>query len=581
MGKRVYRVKKGDDFIKISRKLYGDPSYVMDLMRANPGFYRLGKGMVLRLPKEDPRVTRQRKMKRKMKEYVPSPEEPEEQIDWWDDPGFEDKMANVFAETALSMGMDANLLREELGLGEGSPLLRDETSTGWTESRTEKGNLHSPRTSSGQDTQPTTGDIEQSTAETNSITPESTEKQIEELKKTLREMGLDADVAMEELGVGQIDTAQTTSTDTGEATTGELQSEQALENLYNLGALREKSKKRRVEEQQDKSLAITPTLTDEIEKELNDIAQEMGVDADVLIGELGLVKRDETLLQEHLKELGIPPEIYQKASGLDKALIETDYRKLYTGFIIFPEEGGMYTPVGHFLNHSGFAEGYREWEQGEEGYNTKGYYVLIERGDPPELTMPSAAQFMSPYLLTGNPELINTNHNNLCGQLAVIAALGLGIGEGIELFAYIDDYTFNIIKDPEEGTYASDLEKFINAVGDDRFDTAYTKKGDDAINTPEEFKKNLESGNKVICLVNINGNDNGKLAGVGSSRDISHWISVQDVITTKDNKTLVRVYNPYMNREEVYDWDTFSSAYAITTESSVANISVVAPSNNP
>ena len=50
MGKRVYRVKKGDDFIKISRKLYGDPSYVMDLMRANPGFNWVGPGMVLRLP---------------------------------------------------------------------------------------------------------------------------------------------------------------------------------------------------------------------------------------------------------------------------------------------------------------------------------------------------------------------------------------------------------------------------------------------------------------------------------------------------------------------------------------------------
>ena len=77
MGKRVYRVKKGDDFIKISRKLYGDPSYVMDLMRANPGFNWLGKGMVLRLPKEDPRLTRKRKMKRRLKDYVP-PEEPED-----------------------------------------------------------------------------------------------------------------------------------------------------------------------------------------------------------------------------------------------------------------------------------------------------------------------------------------------------------------------------------------------------------------------------------------------------------------------------------------------------------------------
>ncbi|MGD8456671.1 MAG: hypothetical protein PVF83_09825 [Anaerolineales bacterium] len=52
--------------------------YMMDLMRANPGFYRLGKGMVLRLPKEDPRMTRKRKIKRRMKDYVPPHEEPEE-----------------------------------------------------------------------------------------------------------------------------------------------------------------------------------------------------------------------------------------------------------------------------------------------------------------------------------------------------------------------------------------------------------------------------------------------------------------------------------------------------------------------
>ena len=60
-----------------SKKLYDDPSYVMDLLRANPGFNWLGQGMVLRLPKEDPRLTQKRKIKRRMKDYVP-PEEVED-----------------------------------------------------------------------------------------------------------------------------------------------------------------------------------------------------------------------------------------------------------------------------------------------------------------------------------------------------------------------------------------------------------------------------------------------------------------------------------------------------------------------
>jgi hypothetical protein len=42
MGKKTYRVKQGDDFFKISKKLYGDASYARALMRRNPGFDHVG-----------------------------------------------------------------------------------------------------------------------------------------------------------------------------------------------------------------------------------------------------------------------------------------------------------------------------------------------------------------------------------------------------------------------------------------------------------------------------------------------------------------------------------------------------------
>ena len=44
----------------------------------------------------------------------------------------------------------------------------------------------------------------------------------------------------------------------------------------------------------------------------------------------------------------------------------------------------------------------------------------------------------------------------------------------------------------------------------------------------------------------------------------AHWIEVQDVITTKEGETYVRVYNPYMNREEIYDEETFMAAWEST-----------------
>jgi len=613
MGKRVYRVKKGDDFIKISRKLYGNASYVKDLMRANPGFYRVGPGMVLRLPKMDPRIMRQRKIKRRLKKYgPPPPEETEdttaqgiptegetgygeesgaelsqsgESLGW--DPAFEDEIINSIAETAKKIGLDADVMADELGMSEGHLPSKEASSKDWTQSKTEKGNLHSPRTSRDRGTQSQTGDIDQSATQKKSITPESVEKQIDDLKKALRKMGLDADVAMEELGVGQIDTAQTTSTDTGKETTGDSQNDQTLENLYKLAALREESEKRRAEEQEDESLAITPTLTDEIEEELNVIAQEMGVDADVLIGELGLVKRDDTILQERLKKLGIPPEIYQEASGLDKALIETDYRKLYNG--IFPEEGGMYTPAGHFLDFSGFAEGYREWSEGEVDRNQLGYYVLDgDESDPIEERLPHAAQYMSPRLITKNGNLMNSIHNNLCGELAVIAALGLDLAEGLNLFAEIeissDDRNIyrggvegawtpvlgaDILNDGSVGTTYLTLVNFIDHATNGK----YTGTKHSSNNNQEEFgsvdylKESIQNGNKVIALVNIDTVNDGNLRAMDDTNDpVAHWIEVQDVITTKEGETYVRVYNPYMNREEIYDEETFMAAWETTGE---------------
>ncbi len=167
MGKKVYRVKKGDDFFKISEKLYGDASYAMALIRANPGFDYVGPGMVLRLPKEDPRITRQRKMKRREKLYgsqtttqsqpdlsqyesmLGKMENPEQLLendyetalsqdiedydsgaelsqddelpDWLADPKNQERWADAFVDTALRMGLDVDAMMEEWGVSGEEP----------------------------------------------------------------------------------------------------------------------------------------------------------------------------------------------------------------------------------------------------------------------------------------------------------------------------------------------------------------------------------------------------------------------------------------------------------------------------
>ena len=42
-----------------------------------------------------------------------------------------------------------------------------------------------------------------------------------------------------------------------------------------------------------------------------------------------------------------------------------------------------------------------------------------------------------------------------------------------------------------------------------------------------------------------------------SSDVVNHWVVVLQIISSKDGFTYVRVYNPFMNREEIYTWNNF------------------------
>ena len=51
--KKKYRVKKGDNFFSIAKKLYGNAGYAATLIHMNPGIYVLHPGMILKTPKID------------------------------------------------------------------------------------------------------------------------------------------------------------------------------------------------------------------------------------------------------------------------------------------------------------------------------------------------------------------------------------------------------------------------------------------------------------------------------------------------------------------------------------------------
>jgi nucleoid-associated protein YgaU len=187
MGKKVYRVKKGDDFIKISRKLYGDSSYVMDLLRANPGFHRVGPGMVLRLPKTDPRITRDRKMKRRRKLYGEPSEETKDPLAETPEEQYE-RITGLMEDPEEIMGYDpgADLSQDTgMGTGQSAPTVKP----------------------------PATPDDE----DDGLTSPENLQMFADTVVEAIHKMGLDVDTMLDELGLGVIrDAPQTQSQQAGE-----------------------------------------------------------------------------------------------------------------------------------------------------------------------------------------------------------------------------------------------------------------------------------------------------------------------------------------------------------------------------
>jgi hypothetical protein len=228
--KLTYKVQRGDDYTKIADKLYGDKRYRTALKRQNPKVKKPRPGMVIDLLDDDPKeMWKKREHGRRRKTnlmrldwenakrryginpdlrdiepitYTIQPQQPpppEEPTPWWEDPAFQEGLIGLVEATAQNMGLDSNVMLDELGLGEGSPLLAEEPST--------------------TQTQPQTGSP--------SSTTTMTDKQKKALKKELQKMGLDADVAMYELGLSDRDpyawvTPQVTTQSSG-ATGGKTQ----------------------------------------------------------------------------------------------------------------------------------------------------------------------------------------------------------------------------------------------------------------------------------------------------------------------------------------------------------------------
>jgi hypothetical protein len=448
------------------------------------------------------------------------------------------------------------------------------------------------------------------------------------LKEELEKLGLDVDVAMEELGLGESATissslATTQSTgEGGETSTGDgkgeddtagyaddnkgLASDQNLEDLLNDTEM--------TEEQKNMFTAVTQvlgldalTIADALEnlnqnpppptpipdgtgvgeknvweKFIDWLFNLFGID-----GEGSLPTSTPTITptptatptQTPTPTPQPTPTPTLTAEEQKQADIEAEIEELINKGI--PEEGLYYIPKNHILDYSGFGYGYSltdefgtdPWEKYRDEYSDpyKGAQYLI-----PDKLVSEKVQSK-----VGN--LRNSYNGNLCGQLAIIAALGLDIEEGMNIFSEFVSQGYNILQNDETTSDLNLINFFKVAVGK-RINEIYTTRLNDEkpLNTKDEFAETLASGNIIIANVTIDSTQEGRLMDRESSHtDTPHWVWVQEIIPTKeDDNPLVRVYNPFMNREEVYDWNTFSSAYEDTVNENL-KLAVVVSLNEP
>ncbi|MDF1501167.1 MAG: papain-like cysteine protease family protein [Anaerolineales bacterium] len=200
--------------------------------------------------------------------------------------------------------------------------------------------------------------------------------------------------------------------------------------------------------------------------------------------------------------------------------------------------------------------------------------------------IPTAAQYLFLDSILG--EDYPFVHNNLCGELAAIATMGLDIVEGIRLFEQLQtsrpvlDENGRMMKDEQgnwmyepvagaqilgdsgEGTDGWQLQAFLRMGGASEASYKYGSYNKPPY-TVEELAKVVEQVTPPLALVNIDLAEDGHLSDrdtPGSHR--AHWVTILAVMPTHNGAPVVRVYNPYQNREELYSWDAFQTSWADT-----------------
>lgn len=167
----------------------------------------------------------------------------------------------------------------------------------------------------------------------------------------------------------------------------------------------------------------------------------------------------------------------------------------------------------------------------------------------------SAAQYFNLQKVFG--EGWPNAHYNLCGPLAVGASLGMTPQQALQLFRDSDDGAGEgILKTGWSTTGAHLMEMYAQAHWTSEYQANH-------LPDPRDMAALLAEGKQIVAVVNIDttGADGMLRDYDTSTKQVPHWVNVRAVEETANGEWMVRVYNPFENREEVYSWDEFEEAW--------------------
>jgi len=152
-------------------------------------------------------------------------------------------------------------------------------------------------------------------------------------------------------------------------------------------------------------------------------------------------------------------------------------------------------------------------------------------------------------------------HYNLCGQIGSAIIMDVDPVEALIAFDGIPGGR-DILLDPHEGTNPDNLIALLAEYGWEGERVGYAEdpypwrefNGDSFHPKYEQVADHLIKGRSINALVNLDtGSD--YIEPVDKTADAGHWSPIIQVMTTRDDSQLVRLYNPYQDREEWYTFD--------------------------